>query len=64
MIDDVKKATLAQHGSYAKLEMALPYVLVAGVLFAATWLSVVDKCSTEVRVMFGTLVGYAFGRKK
>ena len=30
MIDDVKKATLAQHGSYAKLDKALQYALVAG----------------------------------
>ena len=64
MIDDVKKATLAHHGSYAKLDKVLQYVLVIGVVVASAWLSVVDKFSTPVGVMFGTLVGYAFGRRK
>ena len=63
IVDDVKKAALAQSASHARLEIWLKIVVILAVIGAATTLTIFDKFNPTVGVLFGTLVGYFVGRK-
>lgn len=63
IIDDIKKVTLAQSSSHAKLETSLKILVILAVIAAASLLTFWDKLSPTTGVLFGTLVGYIFGKK-
>lgn len=63
IFDDLKRAALGHSARQVTLEKVFQIVIVTTVVAAATWLAVVDKFSVPVGVLFGTLVGYIFGKK-
>lgn len=63
IIQDIKKAALTSTTGQIKLEKTLQIGIVFAVIIAASILAGIDKLSTPVGILFGTLVGYVFGRK-
>jgi len=64
IIDDVKKATLSNTTGSIKLFAWHKIIIVALVVIAATILTMFDKFNPTVGVLFGTLIGYVFGKTK
>ena len=64
IIDDVKKATLSHTTGSIKLFAWHKIIIVALVVVAATILSILDKFNPTIGVLFGTLIGYVFGKNK
>ena len=63
VIEDVKKSTLEKTTSHAIFEKWLQAGIIFIVVFAASLLSYLGKFDTSLGVLFGTLVGYIFGKK-
>lgn len=63
IIEDVKKAALEKSASHAIFEKWLQGAIIVIVIIATSILSYLGKFETSVGVLFGTLVGYIFGRK-
>jgi len=74
LIEEVKKATLDRSAEQGKINMELTHrerrnsLILQGVVFgiaiiAASFLTYFDKFNSTIAVLFGTLVGYFFGRK-
>lgn len=63
VVEDVKKATLEKTTSHAVFEKWLQAAIIAMVVFSSALLSYLGKFDTSVGVLFGTLVGYIFGKK-
>jgi hypothetical protein len=63
IIQDIKKAALSQSAGQAKLEKYLQLGIVVTVIIAASVLAGMGKLESTISVLFGTLVGYVFGRK-
>lgn len=63
IIEDVKKAALEKSASHAIFEKWLQGAIIVIVIIATSLLSYLGKFETSVGVLFGTLVGYIFGRK-
>ncbi len=63
IIEDVKKATLEKTTSHAAFEKWLQAGVIVVVIVATSLLSYFGKFETSVGVLFGTLVGYIFGRR-
>jgi hypothetical protein len=63
IVEDVKKSTLEKTTSHAKFEKWLQLVVIVVVVIATSTLSYFGKFETSVGVLFGTMVGYIFGRK-
>ena len=63
VIEDVKKSTLEKTTSHAAFEKWLQAGIIFVVVIAASILSYLGKFDTSLGVLFGTLVGYIFGKK-
>ena len=63
VIEDVKKATLEKTTNHAVFEKWLQAGIIFVVVVAASSLSYLGKFDTSLGVLFGTLVGYIFGKK-
>ena len=63
LVEDFKKATLEKTTRHATLEKILQITIIVVVVGAASWLSYLDKFETSIGVLFGTLVGYFFGKR-
>ncbi len=63
IIEDIKKATLETTTSHAKFEKRLQVTIILTVVLASSILTYVGKFDSTVGVLFGTLVGYLFGKK-
>ena len=63
IIQDFKKAALAQQAGSVKVEKYLQVGIVFAVILAVSVLSALGKLDANVGILFGTLVGYVFGRK-
>ncbi len=63
IIEDIKKATIQTSTSHAKFEKWLQASIVLVVVVAASTLTYVGKFDSTLGVLFGTLVGYLFGKK-
>lgn len=63
IFEDVKKTTLEKTTSHAAFEKWLQALIVVVVVVAASVLSYLGKFDTSLGVLFGTLVGYIFGKK-
>jgi hypothetical protein len=63
IIEDIKKATLEHTSSHAKFEKWLQVLIIAIVVVASSTLTYFGKFDSTVGVLFGTLVGYLFGKK-
>lgn len=63
VVEDVKKSTLEKTTSHAAFEKWLQAGIIFVVIVAASLLSYLGKFDTSLGVLFGTLVGYIFGKK-
>lgn len=63
VVEDVKKSTLEKTTSHAVFEKWLQAGIIFVVVVAASFLSYLGKFDTSLGVLFGTLVGYIFGKK-
>jgi hypothetical protein len=63
IVEDIKKAALDKSASHAIFEKWLQAIIIVIVIVATSTLSYLGKFETSVGVLFGTLVGYIFGRK-
>jgi hypothetical protein len=64
IFNDIKQATLAQATTHLRIEKWIQLALILAVVIAATILTLHDKFNPTIGVLFGTLVGYVFGRRK
>lgn len=63
IIEDIKKATIQTSTSHAKFEKWLQAGIVLVVVVAASTLTYVGKFDSTLGVLFGSLVGYFFGKR-
>ncbi len=63
IVEDVKKSTLEKTTSHAAFEKWLQAGIIFIVVVAASTLSYLGKFDTSLGVLFGTMVGYIFGKK-
>lgn len=63
VVEDIKKSTLEKTTSHAVFEKWLQAGIIFIVVIAASLLSYLGKFDTSLGVLFGTLVGYIFGKK-
>lgn len=63
VVEDVKKYTLEKTTNHAAFEKWLQAGIIFVVIVAASILSYLGKFDTSLGVLFGTLVGYIFGKK-
>jgi hypothetical protein len=63
VVEDIKKSALEKTTSHAKFEKWLQAGIIFIVVVAATFLSYIGKFDTSLGVLFGTLVGYIFGKR-
>lgn len=63
IVDDIKKSALEKSTSHTRLETWFKIMAILVVVIATTFLTYFEKFDATVGVLFGTLVGYLFGRK-
>src|SRR5882672_10840083 len=63
IVEDLKKLGLEKSVAHATSEKRLRALIIAVVVIAASVLSYFGKFETSIGVLFGTLVGYLFGRR-
>ncbi len=63
VVEDVKKSTLEKTTSHAAFEKWLQAGIIFVVVVASSTLSYLGKFDTSLGVLFGTMVGYIFGKK-
>lgn len=63
IVEDVKKSTLEKTTSHAIFEKWLQAGIIFVVVVAASILSSLGKFDTSLGVLFGSLVGYIFGKR-
>lgn len=63
VVEDVKKSTLEKSTSHAVFEKWIQSLIIFVVVAAASILAYLGKFDTSLGVLFGTLVGYVFGKK-
>lgn len=63
VVEDIKKSTLDKTTNHAAFEKWLQAGIIFVVVVAASVLSYLGKFDTSLGVLFGTLVGYIFGKK-
>lgn len=63
VVEDVKKSTLEKTTNHAVFEKWLQAGIIIAVVLASSLLSYLGKFDTSLGVLFGTLVGYIFGKK-
>ena len=63
IIEDIKKATIDTTSSHVKFEKTLQLAMIFAVIISTSVLTYFDKFDSTVGVLFGTLVGYLFGKK-
>lgn len=63
VIEDIKKSTLEKNASHATFEKWLQAIIIIVVVTASSTLAYLGKFDASTGVLFGTLVGYIFGKK-
>lgn len=64
IFEELRKVSLDRSSSLKTVETYLRYVMVLAVIVAAVTLSLYDKFDSTIGVLFGTLIGYFFGRTR
>ena len=62
-LDMGKRSTLLNSGQIARLDKLLQAIVVLSVVIAVSALTYLEKFTPSLGVLFGTLVGYIYGRK-
>lgn len=63
IIEDLKKAGIQTATSHAKFERLVQVGIIAVVVISASFLTFYGKFDSTLGVLFGSLVGYLFGKK-
>lgn len=63
VVEDIKKSTLEKTTSHAVFEKWLQAGIIIVVILASSVLSYLGKFDTSLGVLFGTMVGYIFGKR-
>jgi hypothetical protein len=63
LVEDFKRSSLEKTTQHATLEKILQITIIVVVVGSASGLSYLDKFETSIGVLFGTLVGYFFGKR-
>lgn len=63
IVEDLKKGALEKNANHAKFERTLQVTVIAVVVLASSFLTYTGKFDASVGVLFGTMVGYLFGKK-
>ena len=63
MFEDIKKVTLDKTAAQVKFEKMFQLLGVSFVIIATSILTYCDKFEASLGVLFGSIVGYLFGRK-
>lgn len=63
IFEDIKKSALETSANHAKFEKWLQVGIVGLVVIASSVLTYFGKFDSTIGVLFGTLVGYLFGKK-
>jgi hypothetical protein len=63
VVESIKHSTLDKSAGNARVEKYIQAVVILAVIIATSVLVVMGKFEASVGVLFGTLVGYAFGKK-
>jgi hypothetical protein len=63
IVEDIKKATLENTARHAKFEKWLQVMIILVVVVSSSILTYFGKFDSTIGVLFGTLVGYLFGKK-
>lgn len=63
VVEDIKKSTLEKNSSHAAFEKWLQAGIIFLVVSASSILAYIGKFDASLGVLFGTLVGYIFGKK-
>ncbi len=64
IFEDLKRFGMERNAGHQKIETFGKYGLVLAVIIASVFLSMNDKFDSTIGVLFGTLIGYFFGRSK
>lgn len=64
IFDDIKKLSLSRTSSHRSLETVAKYIIIGLVVIAVAGLSYLEKLDPTTGMLFGTIVGYFFGRKE
>jgi hypothetical protein len=64
IFEDLKRFGMERNAGHQKIETIGKYVLIFSVIISAVFLSMNDKFDSTIGVLFGTLIGYFFGRNK
>lgn len=63
IFEDIKKAAISQQSGHVKRELWMQLGIIGLVVAASTTLAVLGKFDATIGVLFGTLVGYVFGKR-
>lgn len=63
VVEDIKKSSLDKSSSHAAFEKWLQAGIIFLVVIASSALAYLGKFDTSLGVLFGSLVGYIFGKK-
>ena len=63
IIEGIQQATLATNSKHVVFELWFKVITVVLVVIAASLLTWADKFNPTMGILFGTLVGYVFGKK-
>jgi len=63
IFEDIKKSTLENTSNHAKFEKQLQVIIIVIVVLTSSVLTYHGKFDSTLGVLFGTLVGYLFGKK-
>ncbi|WP_374246338.1 hypothetical protein [Zoogloea sp.] len=63
IVEDIKKSTLDKTTSHAVFEKWLQAGIIFIVVISSSILSYLNSFDTSLGILFGTLVGYIFGKK-
>lgn len=64
IFEGVKRFGMRQSSTHTVVEVIAKYLVFAGVVGGAVYLSSIGKFDSSVGVLFGTLIGYLFGKKQ
>lgn len=63
IVESVQHSTLDKAATNTRVEKVAQVIIILAVISATTYLVVSGKFEASVGVLFGTLVGYVFGKK-
>lgn len=64
IIEDIKKLSLERNSSHKSWDTVAKYSIIAAVVVAVGLLSYFEKLDPTTGMLFGTIVGYFFGKKE